>query len=47
MKINSKSFKGARKKEINDYLSIVSKYGIAYTKIDFKESLSDDLWGIQ
>lgn len=45
MKVSSKSFKGARKKDVNDYLSIVAKYGISYTKIDFKESLSDDLWG--
>jgi hypothetical protein len=45
MKVSNRNFKGARKKEVNDYLSIVAKYGISYTKVDFKETLSDELWG--
>lgn len=45
MRINNKYFKGARKKDINDYLSIVARYDVSYTKLDFKETLPDDFWG--
>lgn len=44
-KVSSKAFKGARKKDINDCLTILSNYGVSYTVLDFKDFLSDTLWG--
>ncbi|MCT3733713.1 hypothetical protein HZQ80_05915 [Elizabethkingia anophelis] len=44
-KVNSKTFKGARKKEITDCLGILANHGIYYTNLDFKDFLSDELWG--
>lgn len=43
--MTSKSFKSARKKDITDCLQILSNYGVHYTTVDFKEALSDALWG--
>jgi len=43
--MTSKSFKSARKKDVNDCLQILSNYGVGYTTVDFKEALSDTLWG--
>ncbi|MHB1922948.1 MAG: hypothetical protein ACYCOO_12010 [Chitinophagaceae bacterium] len=45
MKDSNKYFKDARKKEINDYLNIVSNYGISYSKIDYKNTLPETHWG--
>lgn len=44
-KVNAKAFKGARKKDINDCLNILANHGVYYSNLDFKESLSDSLWG--
>lgn len=44
-KINYKAFKSARRKDINDYLSILCNYGVTYRNVDFKDSLNDELWG--
>lgn len=44
-KINSKAFKGARKKDITDCLNILANHGVYYSAIDFREDLSDTLWG--
>src|SRR5688572_12356028 len=45
MKISNKSFKRSRKTDVFEYLDILSKLSITYRKIDFKDSLSEDLWG--
>lgn len=42
---NTTSFKNARKREVNDYLGLITPHNISYSKLDFKENLPDDLWG--
>ncbi|MFF5384326.1 hypothetical protein [Pedobacter suwonensis] len=43
--MTSKSFKTARKKDVTDYLQILANYGVYYRSLDFKDALSDALWG--
>lgn len=44
-KINSKAFKAARRKDVTDFLSIISNYNITHSRLDFKEKLPEKLWG--
>ncbi|WP_294277246.1 hypothetical protein [uncultured Chryseobacterium sp.] len=45
MAISNKAFKGKMKKDIVDFLNILSRLSISYKSIDHKEMLPDHLWG--
>ena len=45
MAISNKAFKGKMKKDIVDFLNILSRLSINYNSIDYKENLPEHLWG--
>lgn len=45
MAISNKAFKGKMKKDIVDFLNILSRLSISYKTIDYKENLPEHLWG--
>jgi hypothetical protein len=45
MAINNKVFKGGRRKEVNDFLTILMRLSITCESVDHKENLPENLWG--